>query len=271
MAGRLTPPGAPGPSSSWPRAAVPPTDWTAVTDRLPTSAEGRFPDIWALADGIPGWLTEGQAALLHEQAGSLAPGATAVEIGSHRGRSTVVLAHALREGGGRLVAIDPFVDGRLFGGRRTRDDFERHVAMAGMDDTVELVCDYSTAARTSWTRPFALLYIDGKHDYWTVSDDLRWRVHLPEGAPVLVHDCFSSIGVTLGILRHVLPSRDLRYERREGSLALFRVGRPTGRDRLRILGELPWWARNVVLKVLLRLRLRPVARVLGHDSPYDPY
>jgi len=87
-----------------------------------------------------------------------------------------------------------------------------------------------------------------------------------------VHDCYSSIGVTLGILAHVLPSRRLRYERRAGSLALFRVGRPTRADRLRILAEMPWWIRNVVIKVLLRLRLRPVAALLfGHRSPYDPY
>jgi hypothetical protein len=216
-------------------------------------------------------LTERQAELLHEQARSLPAGAAAVEIGSHQGRSTVVLARALREREGRVFAIDPFVDGRLFGGSRTRVDFERHIAMAQVDDTVELVCDYSTEARKSWTRRFGLLYIDGKHDYWTLSDDLTWRVHLPEEAPVLVHDCFSSIGVTLGILRHVLPGSDLRYERRVGSLALFRVGHPTGRDRLRIVAEMPWWARNVVLKILLRLRLRPLARLLGHDSPYDPY
>ena len=49
------------------------------------------------------------------------------------------------------------------------------------------------------------------------------------------------------------------------------MGRPTPADRLRILAEMPWWIRNVFLKVLLRLRLRPIARVLGHDSPYDPY
>jgi hypothetical protein len=97
-------------------------------------------------------------------------------------------------------------------------------------------------------------------------------VHLPEGAPVLVHDCFSSIGVTLGTLLHVLPAKDLRYERRAGSMALFRVGKPSRADRLRILAELPWWVRNVLVKVLLRLRLRPVAKVVfKHDSPYDPY
>lgn len=216
-------------------------------------------------------MTGEQAELLFTEAAALDAGSLAVEIGSHRGRSTVVIAQALAGGGGRLVAIDPFVDGRLFGGSATRVEFERNIAWAGVGDAIELLSEYSTEARKKWTRPFQFLYIDGKHDYWTLSDDLKWRVHLPEGAPVLIHDCFSSIGVTLGILRHVLLSSDLRYERRAGSLALFRVGRPSGRDRLRILGELPWWARNVVLKVLLRLRLRPVARLLGHDSPYDPY
>lgn len=235
------------------------------------STDGGFAEIWALVDHIPGWLTTQQAEMLFEQASALPAGAVALEIGSHQGRSTVVLAHAVRDSGGRVVAIDPFVDGQLFGGSGTRTHFERHIATAGVDSTVELVCDYSTRARKSWNRPFDLLYIDGKHDYWTLSDDLKWRVHLPDGAAVLVHDCFSSIGVTLGILRHVLPAGDLRYERRVGSLALFRVGRPTGRDRLRIVAELPWWLRNVVLKVLLRLRLRPVARLFGHDSPYDPY
>jgi hypothetical protein len=242
-----------------------------LPESTPIFPNADFSEIWALADGIPGWLTAAQAELLHEQASTLSPGATVVEIGSHKGRSTVVLADAVRATGGTVVAIDPFIEGRMFGGSATRDHFERHLELAAVGDAVELVCDYSTEARKSWTRPFEMLYIDGKHDYWTFTDDLEWRVHLPEGAPVLVHDCFSSIGVTLGVLLRVLPARDLRYERREGSLALFRVGRPTGRDRLRILGEMPWWARNVVLKVLLRLRLRPLARALGHDAPYDPY
>jgi len=40
-------------------------------------------EIWGLADGIPGWLTAGQAELLHEQARTLPAGAAVVEIGSH--------------------------------------------------------------------------------------------------------------------------------------------------------------------------------------------
>ena len=170
-----------------------------------------------------------------------------------------------------MVAIDPFVDGRLFGGSPTRTKFENNLRSAGIEHLVDLLPEYSTKARPKWDRSFDYLYIDGKHDYWTLSDDLKWAEHLPEGAPVLVHDCFSSIGVTLGVIAHVLPSKRLRYEHREGSLAVFRCGRPSTWDRLRFISELPWWIRNVGIKILLRLRLRGVARLVGHNSPYDPY
>ena len=65
--------------------------------------------------------------------------------------------------------------------------------------------------------------------------------------------------------------RHLAYQRRVGSLALFEVRRVGWADRIRLLSELPWWVRNVFVKVLLRLRLRWAARAAGHDSPYDPY
>lgn len=245
-------------------------------DVPPVSSErGRAPltfaDAWSAVQDIPGWLKEGQAEILWDEASRLGPGAEVLEIGSHQGRSTVVLGEALRPKGGTVIAVDPFVEGRLFGGLSTKEKFERNIEANGLGDVVELVQDYSTGLRPTWDRPFDMLYIDGKHDYWTLSDDLRWSVHLPEGGAVVIHDCFSSIGVTLGILRHVLFSDRLAYERRSNSQALFRVRRPTTADRLRILAEMPWWIRNVFIKVLLRLRLRPVAKVFGHDSPYDPY
>lgn len=239
---------------------------------MPDATPRGFGTTWQVASDIPGWLTEDQARLLWDTAVLLPAGATLLEIGSHQGRSTVVLAAAAETVGGRVVAVDPFVEGRLFGGATTRAKFERHLTEAGLADAVELISEYSTRARPTWTRPLDYLYIDGKHDYWTLTDDLRWSEHLPEGAPVLVHDSYSSIGVTLGILARVLPSRRLRYERRVGSLALFRVGRPSVRDRARILREVPWWIRNVMIKVLLRLRLRPLAAALfDHHGPYDPY
>jgi hypothetical protein len=66
-------------------------------------------------------------------------------------------------------------------------------------------------------------------------------------------------------------ARRLAYRDRTGSLARLDVRRPSVPDRLRPAGELPWWVRNLTVKVLLRLRLRAVARLLGHDDAADPY
>jgi hypothetical protein len=239
---------------------------------MPDAVTPQFTKVWEFASEVSGWLTEAQAELLWDTAGQLPRTPLVVEIGSHQGRSTIMLAAAVGGSSGRVVAVDPFVDGRLFGGSSTRTIFEQNLASTGLTKTVELLPEYSTRALPGWTRKIDCLYIDGKHDYWTLSDDLRWTHHMPTGAPVLIHDCYSSIGVTLGILVHVLPSRRLTYERRVGSLALFRVAQPTTADRLRIVAELPWWLRNVAIKLLLRLRLRSVAaRLFGHRSPYDPY
>jgi Methyltransferase domain len=225
-----------------------------------TAEDIGFVAVWQRVQGIPGWLTRAQALALWEAAAAAPEPGVIVEIGSHQGRSTLVLAGP---GGRRVVAIDPFVDGRLFGGAPTRDKFAANIAAAGV--AVELIAEPSTRVRPTWREPIDLLYIDGKHDYWTVRDDLRWAEYLPAGAPVLVHDAFSSIGVTLALLRYVVIGSRLRYLGRVGSLARFEVGAPRAEDRLRMLAQLPWFARNVVIKVALRL-----ARVLGHHRP-DPY
>ena len=229
-----------------------------------------FDAAWAHGDGIPGWLTRDQARVLWDSALRVPAGGTVLEIGSHQGRSTVVLALAARRAGARVVAVDPFVSGRLFGGAATRLRFEDNVARAEVGDVVELVAEPSTRLRPRWTGRVDLLYVDGKHDYWTVTDDLRWAGHLPAGGELLVHDAFSSVGVTLGILRWVLPSRRIAYAGRVGSLARFTAGRPGPRDRVRILAELPWFVRNVVVKIGLRA-LRPLSRLTGRAVPPDPY
>lgn len=225
-----------------------------------------FGAAWSLADAVPGWLTRDQARDLWNAAHQVPAAGRILEIGSHQGRSTLVLAAAARDVGAGVIAVDPFVGGRMFGGAATRDRFEENLDRAGLRSYVRLIADRSTAIRPDWDEPLALLYIDGKHDYWTVRDDLRWVEHLPASAPVLIHDAFSSIGVTIGLLAHVLPSRSLRYIGRSGSLARFDVGEPSGRDRLRMLRELPWFIRNVAIKVVLRL-----GRLVGHRSTPDPY
>lgn len=230
-----------------------------------------FEDAWQLAEGIKGWMTRGQAEMLWNAASALGPGQSILEIGSHCGRSTVILGTAAQNVGATVTAVDPFVEGRLFGGPSTRSIFEGNIERAGLNDVVTLRAEYSTQLRPKWDEQIDLLYIDGKHDYWTVTDDLRWAEHVPTGGNVLIHDCFSSIGVTSAILAHVAPGHSLRYLDRSTSLARFEVGTPDAADRRRILAQLPWWARNVGIKVLLRARLNGVAEKFGHTGTADPY
>src|SRR3954447_19847504 len=106
------------------------------------SSEATWTAAWARAEQVPGWLKEGQARLLWDEAMALPAGSTVLEIGSHQGRSTVVLGSAARARGGTVIAVDPFVEGRLFGGLSTQDKFVANVSAAGIDDVVELVQDY---------------------------------------------------------------------------------------------------------------------------------
>jgi len=230
----------------------------------------RFEDAWSHASAIEGWLTRDQALVLFDAAESLPAGSTVVEIGSHQGRSTVVLASALPPGG-HLVAVDPFDPTWRYGAPSTRDHLLAHLAAAGVSDRVEIVTTTSREARASYSGPVDLVYVDGKHDYWTVREDLRWADRVADRGVLLVHDAFSSFGVTLALLRTLPTSGRLAYTGRTGSLARLEVRRPTAAERARPLREMPWWVRNLVVKVLLRLRMRAVAHLLGHTGAADPY
>ena len=57
---------------------------------------------------LPGWRSADEAAALHSAASGLPAGAVIVEVGVFMGRSTLVLAHSRRVGGGRVHAVDSF-------------------------------------------------------------------------------------------------------------------------------------------------------------------
>jgi hypothetical protein len=234
-----------------------------------TSA-GPFEAAWARVEPVEGWLTLDQARVLHSETIRLADGASVVEIGSHLGRSTLVLASSLPDEG-LLTAVDPF----LTSWRYAVPDAEvRLRALLGehrLTHRVRVRPVTSAQARREWSGAIDLLYIDGGHGYLTVVDDLGWTRFVPEGGHVLVHDAFSSVGVTMALLPRLTMGSTLRYTGRTGSLAVLEAGRPTVLDRLRPWREIPWFARNLLVKVLLRLHAVRVAGWLGHSGPADPY
>jgi len=232
-----------------------------------------FSDALAQSEPIEGWLTEAQARLLFSSAAALAPGDRAVEIGSHHGKSTVILAKALPVGS-RLTAIDPFDDPRWGGGSAAFGAFTSNLDKAGLGDRVDLERGFSGDVARRWPadKPVRLLYIDGAHDVKTASDDITlWRSLLTADATILIHDAFSSVGVTRAILREFAPSKDFALKRTAGSLIAFKRGPVSAADRARLAGRLGYFVRNVGVKTALRCDQRWAARALGHSGTHDPY
>lgn len=225
---------------------------------------------FAAADRIPGWLTEAQAITLFDAAATLEPGARVVEIGSHLGRSAIMLAAGL-PAQAQLTCVDPWGADWRYGLPHTQQEFVRALTQVDLIDRISIRATTSQQALAGWQEAVDLVYIDGKHDAASLVHDLGWSRYLRPGASLFVHDAFSSIGVTLGLLWAVTGSRRLRYVGRVGSLAQFQKAAPSASDRGRLVAQLPWFARNVVIKVLLRLRLRGVAARMGHLDEADPY
>lgn len=93
---------------------------------------------------------------------------------------------------------------------------------------------------------------------------------------MLIHDSFSSVGVTAAICRELLFGSRFRYVGRSRSLAEYRADLETGwRSRsgnvVRQLAQLPWFAKNVALKVLLTAHLGGVIHRVTGRKPEWPY
>ena len=239
-------------------------------------------DALEAATGVEGWMTEAQLRRLWEAAAEAADGAAIVEIGSFRGRSAIVLALGAGDGA-RVWAIDPHagsdrgpgeIRGALDTGELDHTTFHANLDRAGVGGRVEHVRRFSDSAHASVPGEIDLLHVDGAHRYAPARDDIAgWGARVRPGGRMLIHDSFSSIGVTGAQLRLLVFSGRWRYLGRDGSLADYRRERLSGGERaanaLRQLAQLPWFARNVAVKVLLSLRLRRAARLLGADRwPY---
>ena len=242
-----------------------------------------FEDALGLVDGVEGWLTDDQARVLWDAARAVPASGRIVEIGSFRGRSTIVLAAAASEGV-ELVAIDPHGGSdrgpQEIGADAQRGDadhaaFEANLIRAGVRERVRHVRAFSQAALGEVEGSVDLLYIDGAHRYRPAREDIeRWGARVGPGGKMLMHDAFNAIGVTLAQLALLVPSTRWRYQGRTGSLARYirapldAAGR--ARNALAQLAGLPYFARNMIVKVLIVARLRPLAALLGcrEDWPY---
>lgn len=242
-----------------------------------------FEAVWKRATGVDGWLTEAQARRLHDTARALDTAATVVEIGSFRGRSTIVLASGSPVGAD-VVAIDPHGGGDRGPGEIVPDAargdedfsaFRANLVAAGVAERVRHVRKPSDGALGDVAGQIDLLFVDGSHRLRPARADIvEWGDRVAVGGTMLVHDAFSSVGVTLALMSTTFPSGRWRYRSRTGSLVEYQrtdlsLGASVA-DALRQAAQLPWFVRNLVIKCLITARLGRLTRILGHRGGW-PY
>jgi Methyltransferase domain len=243
-----------------------------------------FADALELAGGVEGWLTDAQARRLWDAAGRIRAPGRIVEIGSFRGRSTIVLTVAAGEGVA-VVAIDPHGGGdrgpreisvHASRGREDYAAFHQNLRRAGVADRVTHVRAPSISALESVAGRVDLLYVDGAHRYRPARADIElWGARVEAGGTMLIHDAFSAIGVTLAQARLLMFSHEWRYCGRQGSLAHYRREALAPADQVRNaasqLAALPYFARNLLVKALIVAGLAPLRALLGHRGADWPY
>lgn len=118
-----------------------------------------------------------------------------LEIGSFRGKSTILLASVSQQTGGpRIVACDPFLlvshtDPKGTAARELPDIFRKNLQENGVADHIEFHQMKSSELAPRWEGRLKALWIDGDHTLEGATLDFElFRGHLAAGAVVCLHD-----------------------------------------------------------------------------------
>jgi len=144
---------------------------------LPPHIETVIEEAWQATKDVPGFLGENEARFLGLLAACIPAQGAIVEIGSFKGRSTVMLAKvASHYGMGPIISIDPHSH-ILSTGRdsdthpSTYDDFLTSLRGAGVERHVEIHRAFSKEVSRAWNRSIRFLWIDGDHSYEGARED----------------------------------------------------------------------------------------------------
>ncbi len=244
-----------------------------------------FEEILRSVDDVDGWMSPDQARALFDASSACHSGDQIVEIGSFRGRSTIVLASAATDGV-NVIAIDPHAgndrgpqefDGFVEEAEGDHAIFNANLLRAGVANRVRHIREMSNRAHDCVKGEITVLYIDGAHRYAPARQDIvEWGRRVRPGGTLLIHDSFSSIGVTAAIVRSLMFGSRFRYVGRARSMTIYHVdldGSAVSRatNAARQMLQLPWFVKNVMLKVLLSIGLGKVMKRLGRPEPEWPY
>jgi hypothetical protein len=166
---------------------------------IPQDLDSVLDAAWKATQTIPGHLGEAEARFLGLLAASVPAKGSIVEIGSFKGRSTVMLAKvASHYDSAPVIAIDPhnspiLLDHADNPTASSYPDFLASIDKAGVSQFVEPHVAYSSALASSWSRPIRLLWIDGDPTYEGAKQDLDgFLPHVVPFGVVAIHDALNA-------------------------------------------------------------------------------
>jgi predicted O-methyltransferase YrrM len=156
---------------------------------------------------VQGWVRKGEDKFLYDQALASVENGVIVEIGAWKGKSTILMACALKQcGQGKLYTIDPF--GRPEGfeiehefdlwAQQKQDkeyftDFMQNIRDQNVDDVIVPIKAVSEDAikiyQQKYNEPISFLFIDGCHKPEFVQRDFDlWSPLVIKGGIIAFHD-----------------------------------------------------------------------------------
>ena len=166
-------------------------------------------NILVLRKKIYGMLTIPECVSLYKIAKNLPRGSTALEIGTYGGLSSAYILSGLKFNGSYLYSIDPFssemnkqkklvskyknLDYRYaeyssLDRKPSKNDVQNTLKKLGFNN-FKLIEGYSNVVVRKWNKKLEFLFIDGNHEYKSVSEDYKtWSKYLVKGGIILFHD-----------------------------------------------------------------------------------
>ena len=158
-------------------------------------------------DQVKGFLEKQEAESLYQFAKKYSSLGPCLEIGSYCGKSAIYLGAAVKENNQILYSIDhhkgseeqqpgeEFFDLDLLDetgkGINTLPFFLETLDKAGLRDNVVPIVSTSVEASEVWSKPLAMVFIDGGHSDQAANDDYdAWHPHIIQGGLLAIHDVF---------------------------------------------------------------------------------
>jgi MMP 1-O-methyltransferase len=200
------------------------------------------PELLGAAERATGFMPTEEGLALYEAAVQALRRGPVLEVGTYCGKSTIFLAAAAREVGGRVVTVDhhrgseehqvgwDYHDPELAddGGRiDTLGRFRNTLAASGLEPYVIAVVGRSADVAAVWQSPLGMVFVDGGHtDEAARADFEGWAHRLVRDGLLVIHDVFPDPAdggqAPYRIYRRALDGGCFVEDRVQGSLRVLR-------------------------------------------------